>query len=82
MLLLSDKGLKNGKQADVLTQVQRVQVNPADILALALQREFCQRNPVRFKMHESDLMAKELTGEVSSLKSRTSTKAPKIIVIF
>lgn len=82
MLLLSDKGLKNGKQADVLTQVQRVQVNPADILALALQREFCQRNPVRFKMHESDLMAKELTGEVSSLKSRTSTKAPKIIVII
>lgn len=82
MLLLSDKGLKNGKQADVLTQVQRVQVNPADILALALQRDFCQRNPVRFKMHESDLMAKELTGEVSSLKSRTSTKAPKIIVII
>lgn len=82
MLLLSDKGLKNGKQADVLTQVQRVQVNPADILALALQREFCQRNPVHFKMHESDLMAKELTGEVSSLKSRTSTKAPKIIVII
>lgn len=82
MLLLSDKGLKNGKQADVLTQVQRVQVNPADILALALQREFCQSNPVRFKMHESDLMAKELTGEVSSLKSRTSTKAPKIIVII
>lgn len=40
MLLLNDKGLKNGKQAHVLTQVQGVQVNPADILALALQREF------------------------------------------
>lgn len=57
MLLLSDKGLKNGKQTHVFTQVQGVQVNPADILALALQREFCQRNPVHFTMHESDLMA-------------------------
>lgn len=82
MLPLSDKGFKNGKQARVFTQVQGVQVNPADILALALQREFCQRNPVHFKMHESDLMAKELTREVSNLKSRASTQAPKIIIIF
>lgn len=36
MLPLSDKGFKNGKQARVFTQVQGVQVNPADILALAL----------------------------------------------
>lgn len=36
MLLLSDKVLKNGKWAHVFTQVQGVQVNPADILALAL----------------------------------------------
>lgn len=57
MLLLSNEGLKNEKQAHLSTQVQGVQVNPADILALALQREFCKRNPVRFKMHESDLMA-------------------------
>lgn len=82
MLPLSDKGFKNGKQAHVFKQVQGVQVNPADILALALQREFCQRNPVHFKMHESDLMAKELTREVRDLKSRASTQAPKIIIIF
>lgn len=82
MLPLSDKGFKNGEQAHVFKQVQGVQVNPADILALALQREFCQRNPVRFKMHESDLMAKKLTREVRDLKSSASTQAPKIIIIF
>lgn len=82
MLLLSNKGLKNGKQAHLSTQVQGVQVNPADILALALQREFCKRNPVRFKMHESDLIAKALIQEVSDLRSRSSIQAPKIIIII
>lgn len=82
MLLLINKGLKNGKQAHLSTQVQGVQVNPADILALALQREFCKRNPVRFRMHESDLMAKALIWEVSDLRSRASIEAPKTIIFL
>lgn len=77
MLLLSNKRLKNGQQAHLSSQVQGMQVNPADILALALQREFYKRNPVRFKMCESDLMAEMLTQEVRNLRSRASIEAPK-----
>lgn len=61
MILFSNKGQRNGKWAQLPTQQQGVQVHPADILALPLQREFCKRNPVRFRMHESDVMAKALT---------------------
>lgn len=74
---MSNKRLKNKKQAHLSSQVQRMQVNPDDILALPLQREFCKRNPVHFKMHESDLMAEVLTQEVRDLRSRASVEAPK-----
>ena len=82
MFTLNNKELQNGKQANISTQVQGVQVNTASIQALALQREFFKRNPVPFKMHESGLITKALMLDISNLSSKVSIQAPKIMILL